>query len=145
MDFTDTKRKVSETMKKTVFPILLALLGLLILLTPLLFAPSCPPMPDGKFMKCHWSSQAEIGYGVAVMVLAFLAFMQNSKTRKGLYQAEAVFAALVLATPSFLIGSCPNHNMACNTSTNPMLYGLGIALLFVSLLALFLEKERKEG
>lgn len=132
-------------MKKALFPILLAVLGVLILLTPLFLAPSCPAMPDGKFMKCHWSSQAEIGYGAAILALALLAFIQNVKTRRGLYQAGAVLAALVLATPSFLIGSCPNHNMACNTSTNPMLYGFGIALLFISLLALFLEKERKEG
>lgn len=129
-------------MKKVVFPVLLALIGLLILLTPLMIAPSCPPPPNGMFMKCHWSSQAEIGYGAAILVIALLALIQNVKARKGLYQAEAVFALLVLATPSFLIGSCSHHDMACNSSTNPMLYGLGIGLLFVSLLALFLDKER---
>lgn len=132
-------------MKKFVFPILLALLGILILLTPLMIAPSCPPMPNGMFMKCHWSSRAEIGYGVAVFVIAILALIQNVRTRRGLYQAEAVLAGLVLATPSFLIGSCASPDMACNHSTNPLLYGLGIALLFVSLLAMFLDKERKEG
>lgn len=132
-------------MKKVLFPVLLGVLGLLILLTPLMIAPSCPPMPNGMFMKCHWASQAEIGYGVAILVIALLALFQNTKTRRGLYQAEAVLASLVLATPSFLIGSCSKPDMACNTSTNPILYGLGIVLFFASLLALFLEKERKEG
>lgn len=132
-------------MKKSVFPILLALLGILILLTPLLIAPSCPPMPNGMFMKCHWSSQAEIGYGLAILVIAVLALLQNVKTRRGLYQAEIVLAGLVLATPSILIGSCASPDMACNHATNPVLYGLGIVLLFVSLLAMFMEKEGKEG
>lgn len=130
-------------MKKFVFPVLLGIIGALILLTPIVIAPSCPPMPNGMFMKCHWSSQAEIGYGAAVLVLAVLALLQDAKVRRGLYQAQAVLAILVLATPSFLIGSCSHHDMACNSSTNPVIYGLGIVLLFLSLIAMFVDVTKK--
>ena len=40
---------------KKIFFILNALLGVVLALTPFVLFPVCGPMPNGKYMMCHYS------------------------------------------------------------------------------------------
>ena len=74
-------------MKKNImFEVIVLVLGVVLVLAPTMIAPTCGPMPDGKFMKCHWMGQAVIGIGgvetgIAVMML----FVKKKRPETGVH------------------------------------------------------------
>ena len=57
-------------------------LGILVALTPCVIAPTCGPMENGMFMKCHWMGSAVMGSGVMMAILGCAYFYVCSSNVK---------------------------------------------------------------
>ncbi len=123
------------------------ILGLLIAIGPSSLFAVCGPMEDGKFMKCHWTAQAEIGIGLGIVALAVLAIIFASKQiRIGLQLGIAVLSLIAIAIPTALIGVCGGEHMQCNALTRPVLLILGVITIVISVantIYLFKGKEKE--
>jgi hypothetical protein len=79
-------------------------------------------MEGGRWMKCHWTGQAEIGVGILVALLGgALIFFSDSKVRLGLSIAVILSGILTLLFPAMLIGGCAMETMNCRSVTFPAL------------------------
>ena len=109
-------------MQKTrITGIIIAVLGLVTALIPTLIFKVCKAM-DGKFMKCHWTSQTEVALGVATLVLGLLIVLSKEKAAASAYSvASAINGALVILIPTAVIGVCGSADMSCNSGTRPAL------------------------
>ena len=101
--------------------------GLFISIGPKIIFKLCGVKPDGSWMKCHWTGEAELGVGLLIVALGVLLLLFSSKqTRLGLSIAVALGGILVLLFPAVLIGGCPMNDMACQSVTFPALTVIGI-------------------
>lgn len=132
-------------MKKYISGIIFLILGILVAIGPSTLFSVCGPMEDGKFMKCHWTAQAELGIGLGIVVLAVLLLIFVSKQiRIGILQGIAVLSALVILFPTLLIGVCGGEHMPCNALTRPALLVLGaVTLVFALVNIITLWKNRE--
>ena len=66
-------------MRKYAGGFILLILSLLFVIGEQTVAGPCPVMPDGRFMVCHWASQAAFGVGVVLVILSLfhLAFTND--------------------------------------------------------------------
>jgi hypothetical protein len=104
-----------------------AIAGLLISLGPQYLFKLCSPMADGRWMKCHWTGQAEIGVGILVILLGgALIFFPDNKVRLGLSIAVLLSGILALLLPHVLIGGCAMETMNCRAVTFPALTVISI-------------------
>lgn len=128
------------------------LIGLLLILVPTYILPVCSPTEimtsshdhhiTYKFMKCHWTSQAEIGIGTAIVVIGLIMLLTKSTLiRLGLNISLLVIAMFVAAVPTVLIGVCPGEMMACHIGTLPALLLLSGALFIGILINVFYLKR----
>ena len=94
-------------------------------------------------MKCHWTSQAEIGIGSVIFVIGiFMLLMKSHFVRLGMSLSLIVIALLVAAIPTVLIGVCPGETMACHIGTLPGLLLLSVTLLIIcSINAFYLKRH----
>ncbi|SFB85183.1 DUF4418 family protein [Butyrivibrio sp. YAB3001] len=127
--------------------VIFIILGLLIAIGPQTIFAVCGPMENGKFMKCHWTAQAELGIGFVIAFLAVLIlFFASSQIRIGLH--FGIIAALVATVfiPTKLIGVCGGEHMQCNALTKPALLVLGaIGIVFgIANVAYLLTGVKKE-
>lgn len=84
-------------------------------------------MADGRWMKCHWTGQAEIGVGILVILLGgALIFFPDNKVRLGLSIAVLLSGILALLLPHVLIGGCAMETMNCRAVTFPALTVISI-------------------
>lgn len=135
--------------------ILIMILGLLIITVPTYILPVCSPTgvtalsADGhshsagiKFMKCHWTGQAEIGVGILIVVLGlFMLLTKLAAVRLGISIALSCIALLAAAIPTILIGVCPSEMMQCHMGTLPALLLLSGVLFIITVInAIFLNK-----
>lgn len=96
--------------------------GLLIALGPQFLFKLCAPMANGRWMKCHWTGQAEIGVGLLIAVLGLgLLLFASRETRLGLSLSIFFAGILALAFPHVLIGGCEMARMPCRAVTFPSL------------------------
>jgi hypothetical protein len=108
--------------------------GLLIALGPQFLFRVCPVV-ENRFMKCHWSAQAEIGIGALIAVLGIaLTLFADPRTRLGLSIAVFFSGVLTLLVPHSLIGGCSMPSMACRKIAFPSLTVIGILLLIATAL-----------
>lgn len=124
--------------------------GLLISIGPKTIFKLCEAKPDGSWMKCHWTGEAELGVGLFIVALGVLLLIFSSKqTRLGFSVAVALAGILVILFPTVLIGGCTMKNMACQSVTFPALTAIGIftviGFTFNSLFLLLSARNRKEG
>jgi len=116
-------------MKKRIFGIVFAVLGLLLALGPQFLFKVCPVMED-IHMKCHWTAQAEIGIGALIAALGIaLTFFASAKTRLGLTISVFLSGILALLIPHVLIGGCPMDTMPCRKIAFPAITVISILLL----------------
>lgn len=141
-------------MTQRLFPgIFVILLGLLLIFIPFHLFPVCAdsiPLPSGKSvpMRCFYTGQVEVGFGIALMLLGFsLGIFINKAIRFGLCLAGLCLALLILAVPTVLVGVCMNPTMACHIGTYPALMVVGgfSALLFLFLSITYGKGLRKHG
>lgn len=119
--------------KNKITGIVIALLGLLTALIPTVIFKVCAAM-DGKFMKCHWTSQVEVALGIAVLVLGLLIVLAKENAASSAYAvASAVNGVLVILIPTVVIGVCGSADMPCHSGTKPALIIAGALIIVVAL------------
>ncbi|MBR1906526.1 MAG: DUF4418 family protein [Clostridiales bacterium] len=120
--------------KNKITGIVIALLGLLTALIPTVIFKVCAAM-DGKFMKCHWTSQVEVALGIAVLVLGLLIVLSKENAAASAYAvASAVNGVLVILIPTVVIGVCGSADMPCHSGTKPALIIAGALIAAAGLL-----------
>ncbi|MFZ5912302.1 MAG: DUF4418 family protein [Chloroflexota bacterium] len=129
--------------------IVTAVLGLLVVLTPVIF-PVCETLLElvnGKQvpMRCHWTARAEMLLGVLVMAVGLMiAFLKSPEARQRLHHQVALLGAAIILTPIFIIPTCASPDMPCNVGTKPALIILGALVLITGLLGSRAPKTRPE-
>lgn len=131
-------------MKKNImFEVIVLVLGVVLMLTPTMIAPTCGPMPDGKFMKCHWMGQAVIGIGgVETGIGVMMLFVKKKSAKVGLAISNVLLGILAILITTVLIGGCMQPMMTCNTHTKPMV--LLVSGIFIVVNAFFVWKNKEE-
>ncbi len=122
------------------------ILGLLTAIGPQTIFAVCDAM-DGKYMKCHWTAQAEIGNGVIIAILGFFLFLSSHTIRVGLQIALLALSVQTILLPNVLIGVCGGNHMSCHSLTLPALNVIGIVSIVigaVNLIYLLRIKDRKQ-
>ena len=114
--------------------IVIAVLGLLTALIPTVIFKVCEAM-DGKFMKCHWTSQTEVAVGIATLVLGVLIVLSKEKAAGAAYAvASAINGVLVILIPTVVIGVCGSADMPCHSGTKPALIIAGALIIVTALI-----------
>lgn len=120
--------------KNKITGIVIAFLGLLTALIPTVIFKVCAAM-DGKFMKCHWTSQVEVALGIAVLVLGLLIVLSKENAAASAYAvASAVNGVLVILIPTVVIGVCGSADMPCHSGTKPALIIAGALIAAAGLI-----------
>lgn len=120
--------------KTKITGIVIALLGLLTALIPTVIFKVCAAM-DGKFMKCHWTSQVEVALGITVLALGLLIVLAKENAASSAYAAaSAINGVLVILIPTVVIGVCGSADMPCNSGTKPALIIAGALIIVVALI-----------
>lgn len=116
------------------------LLGILIILTPWYIFPVCEHygsyvITQGGMqlpMACGWTARAETGLGALLIVAGGMLLARNTRETR---QASGIFSvavgALVILTPTVLIGMCKAADHPCRLLTLPGLVVLGIVTIFI--------------
>ena len=122
------------------------IVGILVAIGPHTIFAVCEAM-EGKYMKCHWTAQAEIGVGISIAIVGGLYyFLKSDKIRIGLQIALYTILAQVALLPDVLIGVCGKEHMQCRALTLPalnVLTVLGIAVGVVNLIYLLKRKDKE--
>lgn len=114
--------------------IVIAVWGLLTALIPTVIFKVCGAM-DGKFMKCHWTSQTEVAVGIATLVLGVLIVLSKEKAAGAAYAvASAINGVLVILIPTVVIGVCGSADMPCHSGTKPALIIAGALIIVTALI-----------
>ncbi|MBO5985629.1 MAG: DUF4418 family protein, partial [Lachnospiraceae bacterium] len=106
------------------------ILGILTAIGPQTIFAVCDAM-DGKFMKCHWTAQAELGNGAIIAILGFLLFLSSHKIRVGLQIALLALSVQTILLPNVLIGVCGGNHMSCRSLTLPALNVIGAISIII--------------
>lgn len=132
-------------MRRKIISIIIILVGLLVAVGPQFIFPVCEVTSE-MVMRCHYTAMMSIGLGVALAIIAILIFLGNSVPYiKALYLTVGIFGALIIATPTILIGVCDSPMMHCHTMTRPILILLGVLTIILSAIGYFLAgSERYE-
>lgn len=118
-------------------------LGSLTAVAPRTFAHVCAvkTMP----MACHYTAQATLGLGLAVVALAVAGLFVTDAVRAGLDIANAVLGVLVVLVPIVLIGVCKGAMMHCHMVTLPTLVVLGVLLGVFAVIAAYCDIKPVRG
>ncbi|HEX3077184.1 MAG TPA: DUF4418 family protein [Lachnospiraceae bacterium] len=85
-------------------------------------------------MKCYWSSKAEIGIALILVVVAVLNYFSKTTREKTFLAILAIALGIVaILIPSVLIGGCGMKTMPCQKSTFPAYYVTSAILIVVSI------------
>ncbi len=135
--------------KLNVFGIVIAVIGVLIILTPIIF-PVCEgllELVNGKKvpMRCFWTARAEMLIGALVLIAGiFVAFAKTEEARKRLNNQIIFLGLATILTPLFIIPTCMNPDMSCNIGTKPALIILGVVVTGLGLYGSFLPRPKAE-
>lgn len=128
-------------MNKKIVGSISVIAGILLILTPNYLAPVCPPMEDGRFMKCHWMGNITMGIGALVLVLAIIFILSKDvKFSLGISVGSIAFGVLELLNAHKLIGGCMKADMSCNAKTIPFATIVAVVLIIANIY--YYVKER---
>lgn len=114
--------------------IVIAVSGLLTALIPTVIFKVCEAM-DGKFMKCHWTSQTEVAIGIATLVLGLFIVLSKEKAAGAAYAvASAINGVLIILIPTVVIGVCGSADMPCHSGTKPALIIAGALIIVTAII-----------
>lgn len=118
-------------------------LGILVALTPCVIAPTCGPMENGMFMKCHWMGRAVMGSGVMMAILGCAYFYVCSSNVKFAFGFSSFIVGIyTLLLPAYLIGGCMNKEMMCQAKTMPTVYVFAGIYSLVGIAAMILNRRK---
>ncbi len=143
---------------KLIITSVLALLGLILVLTPYKLFPVCNiPAPDGTPMKCAYSAKLIIAMGIIVLLFNLLAILKRKKVFYHLAFFVTIIAAFVTyALPKQLIkvgnkkalgweiGYCAKAGHGCRLHTQPALEIIVPIMIIIAVIAIvinFLTRE----
>jgi hypothetical protein len=119
--------------KDNIFGIIFLVLGALLSAGTAWIFPVCGPKDDGSWMKCHWSSQALIGIGVVLVVLAVAYLIVPQRHAKaGMSLAIIPVGLFAIAVPNGLIGLCGMAEMQCRATTQPAVTIISAAIVLLA-------------
>lgn len=110
--------------KDRIFALIFLILGVILYFIPGHIASVCSAMPDGGFMRCHWTGEVSKALGVLIGIFALI-MLCNSFVFKieglslGLSVANIAVGIFTMLVPLHIIGTCPNPMMHCNVATKP--------------------------
>lgn len=133
--------------KRLLTGFLFIIIGLLAAVGPYTVFPVCGAH-DGKFMKCRWTAQAELGLGLSIVFLGVVLLLFAARQlRIGISIGVFINSILVLLIPNVLIGVCGSVDMNCRILTLPALSILGVLSALIAALNIWsLWRENgKEG
>lgn len=130
-------------MSKKIFSIISITAGIIMILTVMKFAPACPAMANGKFMKCHWTVQAEIMFSILLCTAGLISFILSKEALKVTALIGCITACLMILAPTNFIGTCANQEMQCNAYTKPsILIIAGIYFLYCFVVSISAFRKR---
>ncbi len=117
----------------------IALLGLIVVLTPNVLLPVCEgllELASGKRvpMRCFWTGRAEMVMGGLILVAGLtMALIHSDEGRRRLSHQVAFRGLAPVLIPLYIIPTCDHPDMACNVGTKPALLLLGAFTLALGL------------
>ncbi|MDY3947077.1 MAG: DUF4418 family protein [Ezakiella sp.] len=129
--------------KEQIIAIVICILGIVLFFTPSFIAPTCAPMEDGKFMKCHWMGEAIKAMGGIIAVLGLISiFACNAGVRMGLAIGIILSGiASVLMPTKLLIGVCKSPTMRCVSTTRPAIFVIVAIIIILGIVQLLFSKK----
>lgn len=122
-------------MKKTIFPILIFVLALVVAIGSQTFLSPCVH-EDGSFGTCHWAGRAMLGVGLLLAVLALLSW-----ARKDAYLAVMPTALLGCFIPGTLISLCKMSAMRCRSVMQPAMILLCAVIALLALIGYAVNRK----
>ncbi|HEX3077164.1 MAG TPA: DUF4418 family protein [Lachnospiraceae bacterium] len=118
--------------KKFILPIIYLIAAILYIFGPLSIFKICEA--GDHPMKCYWSSKAEIGVALILVVVAVLYYFSKTTREKTVLAILATALGIVaILIPSVLIGGCGMKTMPCQKSTFPAYYVTSAILIVISI------------
>lgn len=133
--------------KDKVFALIFLILAVVLHFIPGNIATVCPAMPDGGFMKCHWTGEVIKALGILIAVIALLMLLNAFVLKKeglglGLGMANLAVGVFTMLTPLHIIGTCPNPMMHCNVATKPAILLVSGIFIVVDIVYIFLSSKK---
>ena len=129
-------------MKKNImFEVIVLVLGVVLMLTPTMIAPTCGPMPDGKFMKCHWMGEAVRMLGGLLTALGVV-FLLCKRAQIGIAFSNIGLGLCLILLQTVVIGTCKHATMSCNVYTKPVILLLAAILIIINAIYLFFNRKQ---
>jgi hypothetical protein len=133
------KGKITIMKKINLSGVITAIVGLLIILTPIIF-PICEgllELANGKQvpMRCFWTARTEMVIGGLVLLSGLMiAMITSAETRQRLNHQVAFLGLATILIPLYIVPTCMHPDMACNVGTKPALLILGGITLLLGLI-----------
>ncbi len=129
-------------MKKTVFPVILTVLALIIVVGSVTFLGPCVH-EDGSEAPCTGAGQAVMVDGILLAVLGILLlFVKFPKARVILFVVAALAALAGILLPGTLLPICKMDTMHCRMIMQPAMIILFAASLLASVGGIAVSKNR---
>jgi len=101
---------------------------------------------EEKPMLCHWSTRAEIGIAIILIVAAILYFLTKTVREKIFITIVAIVVSIVaVLVPNILIGGCTMKTMACQSITFPAFYVISSVLIIYSVINIYYLVKSKNA
>lgn len=129
-------------MKKTIFPVILTVLALIIAVGSVTFLGPCVH-EDGSKAPCAEAARAILADGILLAVLGILLlFIRSPRARIILFAAAAIAALTGILLPGTLLPVCKMDTMHCRMVMQPAMIILFAASLLVSAGGIAVSKNR---
>ncbi len=123
-------------MKRKVFSLLIAVLGLFIAIAPFTVLQPCVMMEGAA---CNFLAKTALLIGIIITVIGIGGVFASDKKTSIIVGFIALAAGIVEALTPTVIGACDMPDMACRVKTVPGIYVASIAVIVFSLVLIVTE------